>query len=46
MEAEKEAIPEEIRTMLPQTLTRLTAGLPRSELDMICKEATACEFAM
>lgn len=41
-----EAIPEAIRDILPGTLTRLTAGLPRTELDLICKEAKACEYAL
>ena len=40
------AIPDSIRKILPQTLTRLAEGLPRHELDLICKEATACEFAL
>ena len=40
------AIPDSIRTILPKTLTRLTQGLPRHELDLICKEAKACEFAL
>eukprot|EP00804_Cyclotella_cryptica_P015745 CCRYP_013385-RB/>CCRYP_013385-RB protein AED:0.32 eAED:0.32 QI:137/1/1/1/0.66/0.57/7/716/328 len=46
MDADKETIPESIRTLLPQTLHRLTAGLPKHELDLICKEARACEFAL
>lgn len=42
----KDIIPEAVRNILPQTLTRLTAGLPRAELDLIVKEARACEFAL
>jgi len=40
------AIPEPIRDLLPATLSRLTAGLPMHELDIIIKEATACEDAL
>jgi len=39
-------IPESIRELLPATLSRLTAGLPMHELDIIIKEATACEDAL
>ena len=46
MDSENETIPESIRTLLPQTLSRLSAGLPKHELDIICKEARACEFAL
>lgn len=46
MDASTDATPEYIRTILPQTLKRLTAGLPRHELDLIYKEATACEFGL
>ena len=40
--------PEEkdIKEMLPRTLSRLTAGLPMHELDVIIKEAKACEDAL
>lgn len=39
-------IPEPIKDLLPATLSRLTAGLPMNELDIIIKEATACEDAL
>mmetsp|Transcript_4968 Transcript_4968/g.9233 ORF Transcript_4968/g.9233 Transcript_4968/m.9233 type:complete len:353 (+) Transcript_4968:88-1146(+) len=39
-------IPEPIRELLPATLSRLTAGLPLHELDIIIKEAKACEDAL
>ena len=35
-----------VRTMLGPTLRRLTGGLPRHELDVIVKEARACEDAL
>jgi hypothetical protein len=46
MASNNKEIPEAIREILPQTITRLTAGLPRAELDLICKEAKACEYAL
>ena len=45
-DASTDSTPEYIRTILPQTLKRLTAGLPRHELELIYKEATVCEFGL
>ena len=39
-------IPEGVQQILPQTLSRLSAGLPKHELDIIIKEAKACEDAL
>ena len=39
-------IPEQVQQLLPATLSRLTAGLPMHELNIIIKEAKACEDAM
>ena len=41
-----DVIPEPIRELLPATLSRLAAGLPMHELDIIIKEAKACEDAL
>ena len=41
-----ESNPDHIKEMLPRTLSRLTAGLPMHELDVIIKEAKACEDAL
>ena len=46
METEEDPITEAIRDMLPITLSRLVAGLPMHELDVIVKEAMACEDAL
>ena len=46
METEEDPITEAIRDMLPVTLSRLAAGLPMHELDVIVKEAMACEDAL
>ena len=39
-------LPAHLRDFLPATLSRLAAGLPLHELDVIIKEATACEDAL
>ncbi len=36
----------EIHSLLPAVLSRLAAGLPMCELDVIIKEARACEDAL
>ena len=45
-QADKGSINDEGQRILPQTLFRLSAGLPIHELDIIIKEATACEDAL
>ena len=46
-EMEEDAvIPDAVRDLLPATLSRLTAGLPMHELDIIIREAMACEDAL
>jgi hypothetical protein len=46
MNIDEDPIPESIRDMLPITLSRLAAGLPMHELEVIVKEAMACEEAL
>ena len=42
----KGSINDAVEHILPQTLFRLSAGLPIHELDIIIKEARACEDAL
>jgi hypothetical protein len=46
MKMDEDPIPESIRDMLPVTLSRLASSLPMHELDVIVKEAMACEDAL
>ena len=39
-------LPAHLRDFLPATLSRLAAGLPLHKLNVIIKEATACEDAL
>ena len=45
-QADKCSINDAVQRILPQTLSRLSAGLPIHELGIIIKEATACEDAL
>ena len=45
-QADKGSINDVVEHILPQTLFRLSAGLPIHELDIIIKEAMACEDAL